>query len=281
MAGIKVTALPPSGALEKLDITYLVDVSDDGESPEGTSKQATIQNVIDAVDQLAITDVDGQAIIIAEDSSAIKVTSDNPIFRGLYYRNDFSANYVPLSLIARQDAPKIFALSGKPSNTATIPSNYGDIYVNTLNGEAYYSNGITTFNDWALISINETVGSYYNPTQFTPVLANPISFGKFFVSRNGKIINAKGIVSITFGGAFGHSVVFQFSIPYAGVASISELVGGVSGFGFTTINHKINHTELKGGINLSTTECAELSIEVDNSLSGACSFTLDFTYELS
>jgi hypothetical protein len=275
MAGIKITELPPIGTLEKTDLTYVVDVTND------TSKQAEIQNIIDVVDQLSITDVDGQAIIIAEDSSAIKVQGGNAAFRGLYYRNDYSANYSPLSLITRADAPKIFALNDKPTNTGTIAQNYGDSYLNIATGEYYYSTGITNSSEWQLISINPTTGSFYIPTIFTPAPAAPISFGKFFVTKNGKIINAKGIVSITFGGAYAHTQTFQFSIPYLGLASISELVGGVSGFGFTTINHRINHTELKGGLNFSTTECAELSIEVDNNLNGACSFTLDFTYELS
>jgi hypothetical protein len=275
MAGIKITELPSIGTLEKTDLTYVVDVTDDA------SKQATIQDVINAVDQLSITDLDGEAIIIAEDSSAIKVQGGNAAFRGLYYRNDYSANYSPSSLIARADAPKIFVDVDKPTNTSTIAQNYGDIYVNTSNGDAYYSTGITNSSEWQLISINPTNGDFYIPTIFSPVPAAPISFGKFFVTKNGKIINAKGIVSITFGGGYGHSQTFQFSIPYLGLASISELVGGVSGFGFTTINHRINHTELKGALNFSTTECAELSIEVDNNLNGSCSFTLDFTYELS
>ena len=191
MAGVKITELPVSGTLEKTDLTYVVDVSTD------TSKQATIQDVIDAVDQISVEDVDGDAIIIAETSQEIKVQGVQGFFQGLKYRADYSTEYAPLSLIARQDAPKIFVDTDKPQNTNTIAQNYGDIYVNSSNGQAYYSTGITNDNEWQLM--NDYSAATFVPTLQGALPTLPITLGRCFYRKTGNYVSVKGLLEITFG----------------------------------------------------------------------------------
>lgn len=46
MAGIKITQLTPLGEAESDDLLYIVDVSDNTQSPEGTSKQIELGNLL-------------------------------------------------------------------------------------------------------------------------------------------------------------------------------------------------------------------------------------------
>ena len=47
MAGVKITDLTPLGTAASDDLLYIVDVSDTSESPEGTSKQIEVGNLLD------------------------------------------------------------------------------------------------------------------------------------------------------------------------------------------------------------------------------------------
>jgi hypothetical protein len=274
MAGIKITELPSIGTLEKDDLTYVVDVSTD------TSKQATIQNIIDVVDQLSITDVDGQAIIIAESSEGIKVQGVQGYFQGLKYRADYSPEYAPLSLIARQDAPKIFALSGKPTNTSTIANNYGDIYVDTGTGSAYIANNITSDLDWT--KINDFTSAVGTPTLqggIPPV--PPITLGQCFYSKVGNYVSVKGVLEITFsGGGAGQSVSFNISLPYGlGSGNVfnatNDVIGSINPNGIGAVNHKINYLELRANTG---NDYVYIYVDVDNQVNGVCQFVYDYGY---
>jgi hypothetical protein len=271
MAGIKITELPVSGSLEKTDLTYVVDVSTD------TSKQATIQNVIDAVDQVGITDVDGYAVLQAIDSFGLKVKSDNAAFQGIYYNEDNSANYTDNSLIARKDAPKVLQFANTPCDEGENPTRVGDIYIDSLNNKVYLASNINTCTDW--VKIESIESSTYNPSVILPSVNQIISFiGAAIYTRVGDIVSCKIRLSLTFGGVSGHNYNFYVSLPIPPTNPFginTQVLGSVIPFGNVTLWHKVNHTSIIANV---LNDYAEIDVEVDNSMNGVCQFVLDFSY---
>jgi len=270
MAGVKFTDLPTSGELQKTDITCIVDVTDN------TSKQATIQDVVNAVDQLSITDVDGQAMIIAEESVGIKVQSDNAAFLGLYYRTDYSANYIPESLITRADAPKIFVLDGKPTNTSTIPSNYGDIYFDKLGGSGYFATGISSDTDWE--KLNDFSASQGTPTEVLPISVHNITLTKSFYSWIDGYVSVKGKITLDFNNTVGHFVSFKITLPVQPVNDFTQpedIIGSIVPNTLGLTNSEVDYTIIHADVG---SKVAYIFLHVKNSVTGSCDFVYDFGY---
>lgn len=282
MAGIKVTALPPSGALEKIDITYLVDVSDDAESPEGTSKQATIQNIIDAVDQIKGGDSGaGTERKVSADygSELILISGQSGSFTGAQYLADYSTNYVDNSLIARKDAPKIRVSNDTPCASGDAPLRIGDIWIDTDRSEFYYAVGNTLCSDY--IRLLPTSGGVYNPIQISiPIAAQSITFFQGSYNYAGSVISCKVKVELLMGGAAFHSYTFKINLPLlpsGNFGNTYDIQGSVIPFGNTTLWHKVNHTSIIASSNTGI-PCAEIFVETDNSMDGTCEFVIDFSY---
>lgn len=276
MAGIKITELPPIGTLEKTDLTYVVDVSDD------TSKQATIQDIISAVDQVSITDGDGYAVIQAQDSFGLKVKTDNGAFQGLYYNDDYSANYTDNSLIARKDAPRVYRIANTPCDDGLIPLAVGDIYIDTTNNDFYYSYATTDCSNWRKLA--QTNGGGYSANIVSTAIANQtIVFLGGIWNLAGNVVNCKTRVQLTMSPL--HTYTFQISLPLIpsstfGIAT--QIQGSVTPFGSQVLWHKVNHTSIYAATSTNPVgdPCAEIVVEVDNSMSGLCQFVLDFSYEM-
>ena len=276
MAGIKITELPPIGTLEKTDLTYVVDVSDD------TSKQATIQDIISAVDQVGITDGDGYAVLQATDSFGLKVKSDNAAFQGIYYNEDNSANYTDLSLIARQDAPRVYRIPNTPCDEGLIPISIGDIYIDTTNNDFYYSYATTDCSNWRKLA--QTNGGGYSANIVSTPLANQtIVFLGGIWNLAGNVVNCKTRVQLTMSPL--HTYTFQIDLPLMPSSTFglaTQIQGSVTPFGSQVLWHKVNHTSIYASSSTLTAgdPCAEIVVEVDNSISGLCQFVLDFSYEM-
>jgi hypothetical protein len=276
MAGIKVTDLPSIGTLEKTDITYIVDSSND------TSKQATIQNIIEAVDRVGLDDNDGNAVLQAVDSFGLKVKSDNAAFQGIYYNEDNSANYTDLSLIARQDAPRVYRIANTPCDEGLIPLAVGDIYIDTTNYDFYYSYATTDCSNWRKLA--QTNGGGYSANLVSTALANQtIVFLGGIWNLAGNVVNCKTRVQLTMSPL--HSYTFQISLPLDPSATFgiaTQIQGSVTPFGQTTLWHKVNHTSVIAATSTSPmgNPCAEIFVEVDNSMNGLCQFVVDFSYEM-
>lgn len=145
MAGKKVTELPELASAELTDIVYVVDVSDTSESAAGTSKQTTVEGLSNRSDRITKTVTAGTTTIAISSDGYIKVSSDVVDFQGIYYLDDYSANYDVNSLITRKDAPKIESGIVAP---ASIPSQIGDIYVDTAAEILYFAKGFASSADW-------------------------------------------------------------------------------------------------------------------------------------
>ena len=277
MAGIKVTELPSIGTLEKTDITYVVDVSND------TSKQATIQDVVNAVDQVGLEDNDGFASISVTDSTGIKVKSNNGAFQGLYYNEDNSANYQSNSLITRADAPRIYNIPNTPCDEGLTPLAIGDIYIDSNTYDFYYSFNTTDCSNWRKLA--QTNGGGYSANVVNiPVANQTISFLGGIWNFAGNVVSCKKRFQLTMGGSAGHSYTFQIDLPLVPSASFgiaTQIQGSVIPFGATTLWHKVNHTSVFAATSqLGANPCAEIFVEVDNSMNGLCQFVFDFSYEM-
>jgi len=275
MAGIKITELPSIGTLEKTDLTYVVDVSDD------TSKQATIQNIIEAVDQVGITDVDGYAVLQATDSFGLKVKSNNAAFQGIYYNEDNSANYTDLSLITRQDAPRVYRIPQPPCDEGLTPLSIGDIYIDSANYDFYYSYATTDCSNWRKLA-QTNGGGYSANIVSTPITNQTIIFFGGIWNLAGNVVNCKTRVQLTMNPL--HTYQFQIDLPLVPSAQFgiaTQIQGSVIPFGTTTLWHKVNHTSIfAASPTLGGNPCAEIYVEVENSMNGLCQFVLDFSYEM-
>jgi hypothetical protein len=276
MAGIKVTELPSIGTLEKTDITYVVDVSND------TSKQATIQDVVNAVDQVGLEDNDGFASISVTDSTGIKVKSNNGAFQGLYYNEDNSANYQSNSLITRADAPRIYNIPNTPCDEGLIPLAVGDIYIDANTDDFYYSFATTDCSNWRKLAQTNGGGYTANIVSILPA-GQAVSFFGGNWNLAGNVVSCKTRAQLTMGGTAGHSYTFQISLPLVPSSTFginTQIQGSVIPFGSTTLWHKVNHTSVIASNDPSSQPCAEIFVEVDNSMNGLCQFVFDFSYEM-
>lgn len=233
--------------------------------------------VIGLSTEIGITDNDGYAVLQAGDSFGLKVKSDNPLFQGIYYNEDNSANYTPDSLITRKDAPKVLQFANTPCDQGEVPTSNGDIYIDTLNYCVYIASNNTTCTDWKKI---ETVESgAYVPTEILPQVNKIVSFvGSSLYSRIGNLVSCKIRVQLTMGGVSGHDYVFNVALPIPptnpfGIAT--QLLGSVIPWGSTTLFEKTKHTSIIANV---PNDYATIYVEVDNSMNGLCQFVLDFSY---
>jgi hypothetical protein len=159
MAGIKVTELPSIDTLSKTDVTYVIDSNND------TSKKATIQKVVDAVDQIQGGDpLEGTQRKVSANygNDLILVSGQSGSFSGLGYLDDYSPNYNDNSLIARKDAPKVIISSDTPCAEQVTPLRIGDIWIDKGTNELYYSVNIDDCGGWT--KLPSTQGSTWSPT---------------------------------------------------------------------------------------------------------------------
>jgi hypothetical protein len=193
MAGKKVTELPELASAELTDIVYVVDVSDTSESAAGTSKHTTVEGISNISERLTKTTIDGTTIItISPDNASVKVTSSVASFRGIYYNDDYSANYTTETLITRGDAPKIESGIIAPAST---PSKIGDIYVDTAAEILYFAKDVASAADW-IPSSGLPYSSYTAILSQTGVAAPTASI----------LANSVGTVT------FGYTTVGQYTI---------------------------------------------------------------------
>lgn len=277
----KFTDLPViSEPVERGDILCIVDVSDTTESPEGTSKQVTVAEVNDAISYIQIDDLDSgySTRIDVEGTSQIRVTSTDPGFEGLKYRSDYSANYQQNTLITRADAPQVFFVADPPCVSGTVPTKIGDIYIDAVSNLFYMANGTVDCNNWVPLK-SAASGVQTSAVQSVITGNTPTFVSAYYYTNVNNMITVKARFQVDTTGA--HTNNFNIVLPIYPVADFAlatQVIGSVQPWGFTTINHKVNHAQI---IALTGTKFANIQIETDSSMNNLCQFLVDFCYRLS
>ena len=276
MAGIKITELPPSGTLEITDLTYAVKTSTD------TSVQTTFADILNLVQRVQSGDVFGGTMVrlSAEfGSELLLVTGQSGSFTGIQYEQDYSANYVDNSLIARKDAPLIIRSNGTPCLNNVIPLRVGDLYFDHGGNDLYYAYDVADCLNW--IKIQKSIGEAYNPTQISfPIVNQSISFTQGTYNYVGSVVSCKVKVQLLMGGLAFHSYTFKINLPIVPSGSFAntyDIQGSVIPSGNVTLWHKVNHTSIIASDQIGI-PCAEIFVETDNSMNGVCEFVIDFSY---
>jgi hypothetical protein len=97
MAGVKITDLGTLTAPESADLLYIVDVSDTSQSPQGTSKQIELGNIVNSGIFYPITNavLSANVVSVAGSSYAQYFVSGKSMILGVYFQDldiDFDAD---------------------------------------------------------------------------------------------------------------------------------------------------------------------------------------------